>query len=227
MSRVSAYGVAKLVFAPLFLLVGSCATQTLPMQDWSAAHVFKLEGCPTAVTVTVPKEFVRAPSAKVAAENKACRYSLWEKAGSYECLLPDWAPETMLPRIEVKAWDNFSPHYTPGELDERTWNAVRAALGGRPNPAADRRQIEFIRRFEPSAPADDLTLRERYAQFFYDSSDTAPRTFSSIGLTDSYLIGGRYFYVHRCIISIQFFVAYPSEHPMTTLNGYMERMAIK
>jgi hypothetical protein len=129
--------------------------------------------------------------------------------------------------MQVKAWTRFSPRYEAGALDEPTWAVIRSSLGGRPSPARDKRITDSIRRFEPTAPADEIDLRKRYAHFFHDSTDTAPTSSSQMSISGSNLSAGRFFYIHRCIVSVEFFVPYPSKEPMTRLNIYMEQMELK
>ena len=187
---------------------------------------FTLVGCPTPLRVAFPKEFRRAPSAHAVANKKACRYS-WKRKGSYECLFQNWAPEVQLPRMEVTAWSDFAPHREPGKLDARTWRSIRSSIGGGASGARDARMERFIRNLEPSAPADGREFRERYAQFFLDTPDTAPSASSLIGTKGGFVSGGRFYYIHRCIFIVNFFVSYRSAKPVTTLNRYMERIIVK
>lgn len=198
----------------LFLLAvgGGCSTASSNLE--SAEHqVFTLTGCLGAVQVSFPKEFSRAPSDNAIADKKSCRYT-WNSAGSYECLYTDWLPEVVLPRVEVKVWPTI--RYDP----------TQPFMGG-PSQARDVRIIAAIRRYEPSAPNEDRALKDKYAQFFYASKNTSPHLASEMRIEGSYVSGGRFYYAHGCVVSVEYFVPFPSDRPMSVLNGYIESTDLK
>ena len=211
--------------------VGLCAAACVSQPDKSDATVqsftLNLEGCPSPVDVRLPVEFRRAGSKQDVASKQACQYDKYLKAGSYECLFEDWAPAVRLPRVEVRTWTNFAPRYVPGQLDRGTWNAIRSSLGGSRSAAADRRTADWIRSMDAGAPDDESKIKAEYREFFLDSPDTARTLAAQSSIKESLVEGGRFFYVHGCIVSIVFFVSRGSGHPMKSLNNYMSRASVK
>ena len=203
--------VAKNILLLMLVVVGGCSSSQFKPENYQA---FSLAGCSAPVEVSFPKVFTRAPPQHAVADKRACRHAS-TPTDSYECLYANWAPDVSFPRMEVKVWPTI--RYDP---------AAEPLMGGA-SRARDDRIIAAIRRFEPTAPSDDRALKSQYAQFFYDSRYTAPHLASNMSRTGSYLSGGRFYYVHGCVVSVEYFVSFPSEIPMTELNGYVEQTDVK
>lgn len=193
----------------------------------TVSYSFQLAGCPSAITFTVPAAFERAQDKQEVADKKGCFARYHEPAGSMECLYQDWKSNAKFPRLEVASWNGFDPQIPPGQMNEKRWTEIRAGLGGIPSAARDDRIMRSIRFYEPSAPADDEALRQRYAEFFRDTPDSAQRVATVMGGEDSYIVFGRYYHTHGCIVSAIFYVAYPSELPQTTLNNWLRHVQVQ
>jgi hypothetical protein len=185
-----------------------------------------LAGCPKPIKAKLPKQLRRAPTGEATSNKTACRYT-GDVPNSYECLFEDWAPDVALPRVEIKAWGTSAPGTMKfGPINANTREDIDVSLGVDKSTARDDRLIASIRRFEPSAPRDDQGLREKYEKFFRDPS-TVLRAVPSIGASRGHIEGGRSYFAQGCFVSVVFFVPYPSEQPITVLNGLMRETTVE
>ena len=189
----------------------------------ATTHQFKLANCAAPVNVALPSEFVRAPNVEAEAA-KGCHYGSYTEQGrKYECLFIDWDPRGSNQRVQVEAQLNFLRNNEPGNIDAEAWSAMRSSLGGPSSAARDERFANSIRQAEPSAPANVSEVRKRFPQFFHNAADAA----ASLTISSNEVRGGRYYYTQGCVVHVQFPVAYPSQQPISTINGWLARTAVK
>jgi len=221
------YVISVLAFG--VLLVGP----SLAVAQELLTYAVPLEGCPSQIRLTIPREFSQADTpAKLKQRTTildALHANKARKARYSEIFLANWASENGLPYISVSSLGSLIR--SQGRISVSDWREIRSEF--LKSTAASRQSIieKQITRYNAGSAVNANTIRGQIPTLF-EEGDTAivivGSSTSVVGARTLEVVSvAKLAYVHKCIASVQIALDASAPNALKTLDRYMSQVIIK
>jgi hypothetical protein len=171
-------------------------------------YVVPLEGCPSKITLTIPREFVHAstPEARERRESIIARVhqNPYRKARYTEVFMADWDSPSGLPHIALASLGSLLK--LQGRISPSEWNSIKREFLNLSEARREQLFREYAERVKKGGSPELNTLRTQLSGLFEETDNSLVILSTSTATIDSvearFLSAAKMFYIRRCVAYI-------------------------
>ncbi len=220
-------------------IISVLAVCVLPVMPSLAAaqelstYAVRLEGCPSKIRLTIPREFSQADTAEKQKRRTAILDTIHankaRKARYSEIFLGNWASEDVFPYISVSSLGSLIR--SQGSVSINDWRKIRGEFL-KSTTASRQSMIEKqIQRYDAGRAVNATTIRAELPTLFEEGDRSIVIVGSSTYLVEDRALEvvwvAKLAYVHKCIAFIQIALDASAPNALKILDRQMSQVTIK